>query len=159
MELANYFNRDDGSLPEIAVQFASGEGVVAGLNLLFANGAQDISAGGARLWLKDSSGSRSFEGPRDAELVTAGVAEPLHLVLANITCAGSTLPDLGVLILSDALILDYRMGPEWEARKIDALLTLLRDLERFGGRVSATEWWGDAIAPLLEKVLNQQDTT
>jgi hypothetical protein len=159
MELANYFNRDDGSLPEIAVQFESGESVVSGLKLLFAHGAQDVSAGGARLWLKDSSRSRSFEGPSDAELVTAGVAEPFHLILTSITCASSTLPDLGVLVSNDALVLDYRMGPEWGAREINALLALLRGLQGFGGRVSATDWWGDEIAPLLENGLNKQDRT
>lgn len=159
MELANYFNRDDGSLPEIEVRFESCDGVVTGLKHLFSHGAHDVSAGGARLWMKDSSESRSFEGPSDAELVVAGAAEPFHLVLAGIDCAGSRLPDLGVFISSDALVLDYRMGPEWGAREIDGLLWLLHGLRKFGGRVSATRWWGSEIAPLLESGLDRFGTT
>jgi hypothetical protein len=157
MELADYFNNDDGSLPEIEVHFENGEGVVTGLTHLFEHGAHVVSAGGASLWMKDSSESRSFQGPSDAELVTAGVAEPFHMVLADIACAGSTLPDLGVFVSSDELVFDYRMGPEWGASEIHALLVLLRGLRTFGGRVSATNWWGSEIAPILEHRLNKLD--
>jgi len=159
MELADYFNSDDGSLPEIEVHFENGEEVVTGLKHLFAHGAHDVSAGGAALWMKDSGETRSFQGPSDAELVTAGVAEPFHMVLADIACAGITLPDLGVFVSSDELVFDYRMGPNWGEREIDALLMLLRGLRAFGGRVSATEWWGSEIAPILEHALNKLDKT
>ena len=157
MRLADYFNRDDGSLPEIEVHFESGERVVIGLKHLFAQGARDVSAGGTHLWMKHSGESRSFEEPSDAELVTAGAAEPFHMVLADIACAGSTLPALGVFVSSDGLVLDYQMGPDWGAREIDALLMLLHALRSLGGRISAVGWWGSEFAPLLEDGLNKLD--
>ncbi len=155
MELADYFNRDDGSLPEIEVQFDCRDGVVKGLKQLFAHGASDVTVGGARLWMKKSGESQTFEGPEDAELVIKELAEPFHIVLAGIDCAGMELPWMGVLVLSDALVLDYRMGPEWGAHEIDALLWLLLGLRKLGGRVSATKWWGSEIARLLQLELSE----
>lgn len=149
MELADYFQRDDGSLPEIEVHFKSGTGVLAGLKHLFAHGARDVSVGGASLWVKGPGVSRSFQGPGDAELVTARIADPFHMVLADITYAGSALPDLGVFVFDDRLVVDYRMGYDWGVREIDALLLLLQGLEKLGGCFSATTWWGREIAPLM----------
>jgi hypothetical protein len=159
MELADYFNSDDGSLPEIEVCFGSGEDVVAGRKHLFAHGARDVSVGGTSLWIKDSGERRPFEDPDDAELVVAGVAESFHIVLADIACAGSTLPDVGVFVSRDELVLDYRMGPEWGSIEIDALLKLLHGLRKIGGRVSATAWWGNEIASLLADGLDRMNRT
>lgn len=64
---------------------------------------------------------------------------------------------MGVFVSSDALVLDYRMRPEWGAHEIDASLRLLLGLRILGGRVSATKWCGCEIAPLLELELSKPD--
>src|SRR6266568_4099737 len=46
--------------------------------------------------------------------------------LPEIRVDGTDLPELGVAPFEDAIIIDYRMGPAWDAKRIDALFELLR---------------------------------
>ncbi|MDP9912533.1 hypothetical protein J2W27_004659 [Variovorax boronicumulans] len=155
MELTDYFSSDDGSLPEIEVRFLSGDGVAEGLTYLFALGARDASVGDTCIWMRDSNENRPFEGPNDANLVIAGTAEAFHLVLTNIDCTDSPIPELGVFVLPDQLVLDYRMGPEWGPNEIHALLVVLSRLRDLGGHVSATSWWGADGNQTLSVALDQ----
>jgi hypothetical protein len=157
MELTDYFTIDDGSLPEIEVRFLNDGGVVEGLSYLFSLGARDASSGGASVWMKGSTENRPFEGPSDAELVIAGRAEAFHLVLASIECAGCPIPALGVLVLPDQLVLDYRMGPEWGFNEIRMFLDMLSHLRKLGGDVSVTSWWGVDGNQTLMTALAQVD--
>lgn len=158
MELTDYFTIDDGSLPEIEVRFLTDDGVVKGLSYLFSLGARDVSAGGASIWMKGSDENRPFEGLGDAELVIAGTAEAFHLVLDNIECAGRPIPALGVLVLPDQLVLDYRMGSEWGPNEIHTFLVMLSHLRGLGGDVSATPWWGADGNQTLLTALAQVDS-
>lgn len=46
-----------------------------------------------------------------------GLADPFHVVLGGIRGTNQVIPDLGVFVLTDGLVLSYRMGPEWGKRR------------------------------------------
>jgi hypothetical protein len=136
-----YFDTDDGSLPEITVTFADPSRVTQAFEHLFSSGARNVSVGGGSLWLTASQSERPFTGASDAALVISGAAESFHVVLAGVTCSGCSIPDLGVFVDPDSLTLDYRMGSPWGEREIQSLLALLRQLRALGGVVTVP-WWG-----------------
>ena len=141
MLLAPYFDTHDGSLPEVVVAFPPGQ-VRAAFRLLFDLGARDASAGGgATLWVPDTESERTFSGPEDLDLVLSGRVEPFHILLGGIAIEGCMLPDLGVFVDRESLVLDYRMGDEWDESRVRAFLRLLGRLRKIGG-VVAVPWWG-----------------
>ncbi|WP_250628169.1 hypothetical protein [Pinirhizobacter soli] len=153
MTLLDYFETDDGSLPEIEVRFSEPGHTVRAFTRLFTLGAINHSANGPTLWLRASQSEAPFTGPGDAALVISGDAESIQILLNGITCAGCRLPDLGVFVGLNELILDYRMGPEWGGPQIDGLIALLRDLQTLGGEVSVHQWWGDDGQRVFEEAL------
>ncbi|MEJ1098497.1 MULTISPECIES: hypothetical protein [unclassified Pseudoxanthomonas] len=121
--------------------FADPSRVIRAFEHLFACGARNVSVGGGNLWLTASQSEKSFSGAGDATLVISGAADSFHVVLAGVTCSGSSIPDLGVFVDPDSLTLDYRMGSSWGEPEIQSLLALLRQLMDLGGVVTIP-WWG-----------------
>ncbi len=142
MDLSRYFESDDGSLPEIAVQFEQRESLPRAFSNLFELGAINITENGGYLWLRKESREVPFAGPKDAELVSGELAEPFHVVLGSIKVDNLTLPPLGVLVDASGLVIDYRMGPDWSRANVGALLNLLKSLIKLGGAVSVVKSWG-----------------
>jgi hypothetical protein len=153
MKLIDYFETDDGSLPEIEVRFSEPSHIVKAFTHLFTLGASNHSANEAMLWMRASQSAVPFTGPEDAAFVTSGEAESLQMLLSGINCAGCRLPDLGVFVGVNELILDYRMGPDWGHPQLDGLIALLRDLQALGGEVSVSDWWGDDGQRVFENAL------
>lgn len=153
MKLLDYFETDDGSLPEIEVSFSEPVHIVKAFAYLFALGAKNHPANEPTLWMKASQTEVPFTDPEDVALVTSGQAESLQILLSDITRAGCHLPDLGVLVGLNELILDYRMGPDWGPPQIEGLMALLRDLQALGGEVSVRQWWGDDGQKVFEDAL------
>ncbi|WP_422909248.1 hypothetical protein ACOCLD_11510 [Pseudomonas sp. MAC6] len=141
MKLLRYFDTDDGSLPELEVRYSDPDKVSKAFEFLFANNARSVTASGGYLWIKASQKEKPFTGSGDASLVVCESAEPFHVVLAGITIANCTLPDLGVLVMPSSLTIDYRMGSAWGTSEINALLILLKKLCGLGGTLVAP-WWG-----------------
>jgi hypothetical protein len=142
MSLSRYFENDDGSLPEIEIEFDSSESLRRAFDHLFDLGAVNITVNGSYLWLRKERREEPFSGPRDAALVTGGQADPFHVVLGSISIENQKLPDLGVFVDPSSLVIDYRMGPAWSCAKVGALLNLLKSLIAFGGYVSVVNSWG-----------------
>jgi len=136
-----YFMEDDGSLPEVEVQFSEPSAVVRAFTYLFTCGARNITVGGPRIWVKATKAEREFAGSQDSEQVISGVVEPFHVVLGSINFCGVILPDIGVWIDPSSLTLDYRMGSEWGQAEIQAFFNLLRQLKQMGASISVP-WWG-----------------
>lgn len=151
MKLTDYFETKDGSLPEIEVTFAESSHVCTAFKRLFILGA--TTANGPTLRLKASQSDVAFRGPEDAALVASDEVEAFQILLKGITCAGCRLPDLGVFVGSNHLILDYRMGPEWGPRQIDGLIVLLRDLQTLGGEISVHRYWSNEGQRILDDAL------
>ena len=142
MNLSRYFESDDGSLPEIEVAFKSSASLHAAFAYLFEIGAENVAINGSYLWLRRDLREMPFTGSRDAELVTAGLADSFHVVLDGINVDNLTIPALGVFVDPEGLVIDYRMGPHWSRSSIGALLNLLKHLIKLGGSVNVTRWWG-----------------
>lgn len=128
-ELHHLFDTDDGSLPEIWLSDLSPDGVVA----IFAHlqNASDRIMSGSSLWVIEEQQDKPVNSvPNAASLVVQGLAEPFHCLCQGLTCNGAVIPDLGVFVLENQIVLDYRMGEEWNAQKLNALFGLLTELKR-----------------------------
>jgi hypothetical protein len=141
MELSEYFENDDGSLPEIEITFADPSAVPLALKHLYDRGARNVTVKGGYVWISESQSEKPFSGPDDAFLVASGVAEAFHVVLGGIAGTNCPIPDLGVFVFTDTLALDYRMGSDWGPLQIQSFLELLRQLRGLGGKISVP-WWG-----------------
>ncbi|MER0041468.1 hypothetical protein [Pseudomonas sp. MGal98] len=142
MNLTQYFSSDDGSLPEVEVAYREAALAAEAFALLYERGARNVTADGGHLWMRATRSEKSFSGPADALFMTDGLADPFHVVLGGIRGTDQVIPDLGVFVSTDGLVLDYRMGPEWGQAEIESFLELLRKLHSLGGTISAA-WWGE----------------
>ena len=134
-ELQEMFDEDDGSLPEIRVQYSSTSAPVAGFQLIQRLSETTRRAQNApsepTFWSVPEQEERRVDSvPNAAALVVSGDAEPFHLVFGGIAIDGSTIPDLGVFVFPDQLALSYRMGPEWGPEQVKALFALLHELTK-----------------------------
>ncbi len=119
-QLHHLFDTNDGSLPDIELNNLTGEGVENIYAFLRQN--SDIVSCGSYFW----SIPEEKEVPVDAvenaaSLVVKGEAECFHIVLAGLSFNGATIPDLGVFVFQNSIVLDYRMGEWWESAELEAL--------------------------------------
>ena len=142
MNLSRYFEKNDGSLPEIEIEFSNAKSLQRAFSHFFDLGAKNIAGNASYLWLRKERREEPFSGPEDAALVTDGKADPFHVVLGSIKIDDQQLPALGVFVDQSSLVIDYRMGPDWSRAKVGALIELLKSLIAFGGNVSVAKWWG-----------------
>jgi hypothetical protein len=135
-ELRDLFDTDDGSLPEIRIDYANPTAAVSGYALLRKRAARVVSEN-AYFWSKTNNVECPLDSvPNAAALVVSGEAEPFHVVFGGIQSGGVTIPDLGVFVFQDQLALDYRMGPAWGPKQLGALFELLGELTAFDPHAS-----------------------
>jgi hypothetical protein len=108
-QLGELFAVDDGSLPEIRVEGLDPPAVNRALALIR----------GAAIQPPSYAHDQGLNAPRAAD----------HFVAA-LEIDGCRLPALGFGPFHDALILDYRMGPEWSPDRVGALFELLHRICR-----------------------------
>ena len=106
-QLGELFAVDDGSLPEIRVEGLDAETVAKALALVEGLAVKPLKY----------AHEQGANAPADAN----------HFV-ATLNVGGCELPDLGFGAFGDAVIIDYRMGPEWTVDRVRALLKLLHDI-------------------------------
>lgn len=137
MDLAQYFNNDDGVFPEIDVTFADPMQVKLAFEHLFARGARDATVNGGLLLFTESQKEEPFSDAQDAVLmVVTGKADSFRIVLAGVIGTDCPIPDLGVFVSANSLVFDYREGTHWGQVEIHSLLALLRQLRVLDGVVS-----------------------
>jgi hypothetical protein len=156
MDLAQYFNNDDGVFPEINVTFTNPTQVKLAFEHLFAHGARDATVNGGLLLFTESQKEELFSDAQDAVLmVITGKADSFRIVLAGVIGADCPIPDLGVFVSANSLVFDYREGTHWGQTEIHSILTLLRQLREFGGVVSIP-WFsfGNGERDLLDAINN-----
>lgn len=133
------FDTDDGSLPEIRIDFASNSSTVAGYGILARRGA--IAGDNPSFWSIAHQAERPLESVENAAaLVVAGEAESFHVVFRGIRAEGAVIPDLGVFVFPDQLALDYRMGSEWGPPELGALFLLVSELVALEPGASVSLW-------------------
>jgi hypothetical protein len=120
------FDTDDGSLPAVRLTGLTGEGVAAAYAFVLARAKVQTDL---VFWhrVKDRK-ERLDDWPNPASLVARAEADPFHFLASGLTFEGVTIPDLGVFVFPGEIALDYRMGPEWDERRVLALFELLRQL-------------------------------
>lgn len=127
-ELRDLFDTDDGSLPEVRVDYRDSSATVSGYALLRTRAARVVSEY-PHFWSKTHDANRPLDSVSNAAaLVVSGEAEAFHVVLGGIQTRSVTIPDLGVFVFPDQLTLDYRMGPAWGPKELEALFGLLGEL-------------------------------
>lgn len=142
-EIRDFFDTDDGSLPEIRIENLSGDTIVKAYAWIRSNST--LISVDAQFWhVPDQSDKHLDVVPNATALVVAGVAEPFHFLAGGLSFQGTVIPDLGVFIFQDAIFLDYRMGPAWGEREVVALFELLRKI---------TGWDSNATISLEEYVI------
>lgn len=141
MTLSQYFDTNDGSLPEIEIHFSQSEITRAAFELFFTAGARDATVGGASAWSPSEASDLPFPGKDATALVIAGEVECFHVVLAGIEFANTEIPDLGVYFDPLSLTLDYRMGSSWGESQVHSFVLLLKKLVELGGTIEVP-WWG-----------------
>jgi len=127
-QLRDLFEHDDGSLPEIELTNFRAAAIPGHFATLWRRG-RDVTASGASYCSRHDWQDRPIVSAEDAASAAARVcsqeAESIHVVLGGLEYAGSRIPDLGVFVYPDGLVLDYRMGAAWGPRQVAALLELL----------------------------------
>ena len=127
-ELHDFFDTDDGSLPEVRVAYSDTGATIAAYALLRERAAQVVTEN-PYFWSKTHHADRPLDSvPNAAVLVASGEATAFHVVLGGIRSRGVNIPDLGVFVFPAQIALDYRMGPAWGPRELEALFELLAEL-------------------------------
>jgi len=125
-QLRFLFDTDDGSLPKVRVTELSREGVAAIYAFLRARASVPPDL---LFWHRTLDREERLDAwPNPALLVAGNEAEPFHFLATGLVFDGVALPDLGVFVFPDQVVLDYRMGPELDERRVLALFELLRQL-------------------------------
>lgn len=141
--LRQYFERDDGSLPEIELAFSDVDASVAVFRLLFSISHFDPATVQCTAWSLQDNADVPFPGEGAASQVVAGFIEPFHVLLPGLCVGGGVIPDLGVFFSSGSIVIDYRMGADWTPQAIQDFMQVLARCIAFGG-VLSVPWWGPA---------------
>lgn len=126
-ELGDLFDTDDGSLPEVRVDYRESAATASGYALLRQRAARVSDK--AFFWSKIHDAERPLDSVTNAAaLVVSGEAAPFHVVFSGIQSGGVSVPDVGVFVFQDQLALDFRMGPAWGPRELEAFFGVLGEL-------------------------------
>jgi hypothetical protein len=158
--LRELFGPDDGSLPEIEIGNLDHKEVQKVFAMLWRRGV-DATAGGASYCDCKDEKDYPISCPEEAAtLVCSKRAESIHVVLGGIECAGSRIPDLGVFVYPDGIILDYKMGSAWGPRQVEALLVLICEIAKIAPNMTVRhELWDDVFFPVWDQFRAARSTT
>lgn len=122
------FTEDDGSLPGIEFRNLLPTSVRVLVNYFFQHG--QLTAEDATLWHNQMQADvpiKQFDDP--AGLVVAGIAAPFHCCFQLQSHGVKTIPVLGLFVFQDVVVIDYRMGSDWNRENVDAFFRLLAHLK------------------------------
>lgn len=135
-KIRHLFERDDGSLPDIFLQGLSGEEVVVVYEWLTARSRPQE---GATVWsITENRDIHIREVLRPANELCIGNIESFRHQLKGLSALGLELPLLTVFVMPNEISLDYRMGPDWNERRVEALFEILRNLRMIAPRAKIT---------------------
>lgn len=123
------FEQDDGSLPDIFVEALSPDQVIAAYEWLRTRGKPQDDA---TVWSNEKQADVLIRDvPFPARALCDGRIDGFRHQLIGLSINGVKLPPLTVLVSPNELSFDYRMGAEWDERKLLALFELLRTIRSF----------------------------
>lgn len=128
-ELGEYFEKDDGTLPDVSLGNLSPAGAAGIFDELRARA--DPPEPTETIWHDEREEEVPLlEVPDAGALATSGRIGSLHVVLRGVRSGGVRLPDLGVGLFVDEVVLDYRMGRHWNAIVLAAFVELITELQQ-----------------------------
>jgi hypothetical protein len=130
------FDTDDGSLPSVWVNGLGREGVAAAY--AFIRSRCRTRSDGVFWHAGLNREERLDAWPGVALLVADDEATPFCFPAWGMAFGGVTLPWVGVYVWPGEVELFYRMGPEWDERRVLALFELLRRLAALSPDASVT---------------------
>jgi hypothetical protein len=136
--LLEVLSRNDGSLPEIILDF-SGMPVIADAYQLIQNRATAEASQLGHFWSKSQNlDCPILFGDNPAQAFLAGDADSFHVCFGGIrSTRGAEVPLLGFFVEDPAAVaLDYRMGSDWNEDAIIGLFELMRELATLSSPVS-----------------------
>jgi hypothetical protein len=108
-ELRDLFETDDGSLPEIRVDYSNSAATVDGYAELRA-WATRVGTDSPQFWPRTRDAACAVDSaPNAAALVVSGEVDAFHIVLGGLQVGGITILDLGVFVFPSRLALDARV--------------------------------------------------
>ena len=135
-EIHEFFDTDDGSLPEVRVNYNDTRATASGYALL-RKLAATTSPESPCFWAIADDAERLLDSvPNPAALVVSGEAEAFHVVFGGIRLREVIIPDIGVFVFPNQLALDYRMGAEWGSPEVEAFFALLLQLVKLDPQAS-----------------------
>lgn len=132
-EALSVLKEDDGSLPELRVpiELSTADQVYAYLK----SRSSGFSHRKATYWSAALSQDVEIQWLASAsELIRLAESQSFHVVLGGVRSeTGNAVPDLGVFMSANELILDYRMGSQWSEHAVVGLFEILSSLSDIGG--------------------------
>jgi hypothetical protein len=126
-QLHSSFDSDDGSLPEIAIVDLKPDEVVKLYSQIRESGK--LADEDAVFWdFEKNSNRRVADVPNPAARVVARLAAGFTFVLEGISVEGEALPDLGFQVYESTIVVFYKMGEAWNAKRVYAFCTWLKNL-------------------------------
>ena len=125
-ELIEIFQKRDGALPDIELNNLTSSELIS-VYAFLRGCAKRISSAGAYYWcLKTESEVSIRINDNPATLVASSEAEPFHLCFDGITSpSGCKVPELGIFVFQDSLVIDYQMGASWTESALIGLFEII----------------------------------
>jgi|GEM_PF-4600649 len=143
------FEKEELSQPEIMVTFEDEDDfektVAAILKVTRGELPEEVTA-----WQIEDAVSHTMPVADAVQSIIAGDIEPIHLPIEQIIYKKVELPAIGLFIAPLELVVDYRTGSAWDAKKAIALIHLLT---LHNGEISSP-WW-QAEHPDADEILNE----
>ncbi len=143
-ELYDIFDTDDGSLPGIDINNLCPQEVGSIYHFLrtrsiLVGSPRHPETGRPCFWHESEQHDVDLDAvPNAALLVAEGTAAAFHIVVKGLTFLGATIPDFGVFVFSESIVLDYRMGKEWGPAQVAALFECLRHMKEIAPSAEIT---------------------
>jgi hypothetical protein len=127
-EVKHLFEENDGSLPDIFISNLTDQELIAAYEWL---SNQCEASDQTAVWSKEKNQDIFLsEIPFPARAFCDGQIESFHHPLKGFSINGVTLPVICICLFPNELVIDYRMGSEWNEKKVLALFALLKNLRQ-----------------------------
>jgi hypothetical protein len=123
-KIHDFFDKDDGTYPEICLCNLTPASIVNGYNFIRKNGG--FLVGGPRFLNAEQGCEMGLDEVEDAsQLVVNRKAHPFHFMIRNIRFEDYQIDEIGIFVLDNAIAIDYEKGPFWNEQKITSLMYLI----------------------------------
>ena len=127
-KLHHLFEKDDGSLPDIFVENITPEEIVTVYSWVL---SLTKPYGEPHLWsLEDNRDIKIADIPNPALYYIQGKSEPFRHGLEEFYFNGVKVPQLTIYIGESSIEFDYRMGKEWDEKKLISLFEFLYEIRK-----------------------------